>query len=122
MRKGFLRMSSICAALTAAVAGMGTAQVMSTVSVTFPFAVTVGSKVLPQGEYKVSSYENGNSPIFIVRGANGDSVALAAERISRPLHTAAHDGVVFSSVGDTHKMLRLWVGGETDGYQFYGSK
>ena len=89
-------------------AGIASAQDVQTVSVKFPFAVTVGSKTLPAGQYTISPLDNsGEAPIFLVRGSNGSAVAFAAARFNTPKHPLLKDDVVIEVTGDKHILSQV---------------
>ncbi len=90
--------------------GLGTAgaQDIQTVTVKFPFSVTVGSRTLPAGDYTISTFDfSSDAPIFLVRGAHGSAIAFATARTEAAPHTLTKDDVVLAVDGDKHILTQV---------------
>lgn len=88
--------------------GVANAQDIQTVSVKFPYPVTVGSKTLPAGDYTISSFDSSSdAPIFLVRGTQGNAVALASARVSAGQHQLTKDDVVIEVTGNKHVLSQV---------------
>ena len=89
----------------------------NSVTVTLPHAVTVGSTTLPSGQYTMSPIEmvDGNE-YFVVRGGKTPAVTLQAQRIDPSNDSTTH--VVLSRDGDNWRFGKLFVEGESAGYEF----
>jgi hypothetical protein len=89
----------------------------TTVTVTLPHAVTVGSATLPTGQYTISSVEmsDGNE-YFVVRGAKTAPVTLQAQRIDAADSNKTH--VIFSRDGESWHFGKLFLEGDGTAYEF----
>jgi hypothetical protein len=88
------------------------------ISVTLPYAVTVGSTTLPSGHYTLSSFEMGAEEYFIVRTERGAAVAtLQAQPIDND-SDGAKTKVVLSKDGDVWHFDKLELEGTGPSYQF----
>ncbi len=89
------------------------------ITVTLPHAVTVGSAVLPAGQYVMSSFEMGGEDLFVVRGERTAPVTLRGVRIDSDSDKTE---VTLSKDGDTWHFDKLTVAGEGEAFQFLGGK
>jgi hypothetical protein len=99
-------------ALLAVTSGYGQ-QFSLKAKIDFPF--TVGSKVLPAGEYEFAL--DNSAEVFRVTGG-GKNLTLASilTRTAGAMHTTPQDAhIVFDVVGDTHFLSEIWLPG-ADGY------
>jgi len=88
-----------------------------TVNLNLPHAVTVGSTTLPSGQYTLTTMEmNDGNEYFIVRGQNAPTVTLQAQKINNNESDKTH--VVLSKDGDTWRFDRLYIEGDSTGYEF----
>jgi hypothetical protein len=86
-------------------------------TVTLPHAVTVGSTTLPSGTYTITPLEMADgSEYFVVRGSKTGPVVLSAQRIDSD--AAAKTAVTLTESGDTWRLDRLSIEGDTTGYEF----
>lgn len=93
----------------------------STINITLPHAVEVGSTVLPSGNYTLSSVEvSSGTKMFVVRPESGNPVTLQAHRIDAD--SSEQTRVEFNTEGDAWRFSKLFIGGESTGYEFVGSK
>jgi len=115
-------MSLKCASLLAGgvlMTGAMLAGQINEVKVTLPHAVTVGSTVLPAGQYQITNFEMGGQDFFIVRGDHTPTVTLPSERIEGETDKTE---VVLSKDGDQWHFDRMTVAGEGATYQFQNAK
>jgi hypothetical protein len=88
------------------------------ISVTLPYAVTVGSTNLPSGHYTLSSFEMGGEEYFVVRSDRGAAVATLQ---SQPIDNDS-DGtqtkIVLSKDGEVWHFDKLELQGMGGSYQF----
>lgn len=99
-----LASASLCLGLSA----VANAQDIQTVSVKFPYPVTVGAKTLPAGEYTISTFDvSTDSPIFLIRGMRGAAITFASARSSAPNHPLTKDDVVIEVTGDKHVLSQV---------------
>lgn len=98
-----LAFASLCFGLTVA-----NAQDIQTMAVKFPFAVTVGSRTLPAGNYIISSFDSASdAPIFLVRGVGGSVVTFASARTVSAPHKLTKDDVVVEVSGGKHVLSQV---------------
>jgi hypothetical protein len=87
-----------------------------------PFAFTVSGKVLPAGQYDVSTGTNFET--IQVRGSDAGAVAIVPvmTRLGGALHTTPQDShLVFDRVGDNYTLSEVW-GLIGDGYLVFATK
>jgi hypothetical protein len=122
MNIAFLRAGSKCVSLIAGgvlMAGLTFAAPLNPISVTLPHAVTVGATVLPAGHYTMSSIEMGGESLFVVRGDNNETVTLRGARVE---DNSDKTEVTLTTDGDSWHFDKLTVAGESEAFQFSGSK
>ena len=85
----------------------------------FPF--TVGSTVLPAGEYEF--VRDNLATIFrVTDGDKNSALAPIITRLAGAKHTTPQDAhLVFDVVGETHFLSEIWIPGE-DGYLVQSTK
>jgi hypothetical protein len=87
---------------------MSAAGVVNPVTVTLTQPVTVGSAVLPPGQYVMSNFEMGSDDLFVVRGEKTGPVTLLAVRSDDPSDKTE---IVLSKDGDKLHFSKLTVEG-----------
>ena len=86
-------------------------------TVTLPHVVTVGSTTLPAGTYTMTPMESSDGTgFFVVRGANVSPVVLPVQKVEG--ESAARTAVTLTESGDTWRMDKLSIQGETTAYEF----
>jgi hypothetical protein len=94
-------------------------QVSLKANIDFPF--TVGSKVLPAGEYQFLGVESGSTIRVQGEGKTG-ALAVIQTRLSGATHQTPQDShLVFDKVGDKYTLSEVWIPGE-DGYLVWATK
>jgi hypothetical protein len=88
-------------------------------TVTLPQAVTVGNSVLPSGAYKVTTIGmNEGAGLFVFRADNGsEAVSVIASKSVEPA-TNQKTSVVLSNDNGTLHLDKMFIAGESAGYQF----
>jgi hypothetical protein len=117
MKKAFALIGQTCA-FGLLIAGSMLAGMVNPVTVTLPHDVTVGSTLLPSGQYTISSVDmsDGNE-FFVVRNAQGAAITLPAYKIdARDLPNKTR--VTIQKDGNTWRLDKLFVAGDATGYQF----
>ena len=96
------------------------AQIVDIVKVNLPFNATIAGNPLPAGEYTIqSANEMNGSPILMFRSDKGKTVEVLARLISRPDNSAAHrTEIVLEERGNERNLVKLWIEGEANGYEF----
>jgi len=117
MKNAFSRLGSTCALLLAGSALF--AAPINPITVTLPYAVTVGSTVLPSGQYELASLEMGGDQFFVVHGDHTPIVTLRAERVEGDSDKTR---VVLSKDGDKWHFDKLTVAGEGESFVFTNAK
>jgi hypothetical protein len=102
-------------------ASFGLAQSGETIRTKVPFQFTVGSNVLPAGEYDFTVDALGAAirVVSIKPGHNADILVLT--RLSREFHSTSDAYVVFDVAGDSTTFSELWIPG-ADGYLVNSTK
>jgi hypothetical protein len=91
----------------------------SVVIVNLPQAVTVGSTVLPSGEYKVSAVGmNDGSNLFVFRSDKGNEAVSAMATRSADPAVDQKTSIVLSNDKGTLHLDKMFIAGEGVGYQF----
>jgi len=99
-------------------AGAMFAASMNDLTVTLPHAVSVGSTTLPGGTYTISPMETRDgAEYFVVRGRGTAPVILTAQKTDSAVE-APKTEITLSETGDTWKLDKLVIQGETTGYEF----
>jgi hypothetical protein len=119
MNNAFSRMGRTCASMLfggALMAGAMFAATPNVITVNLPHSVTVGSATLPAGQYTLTAVEmSDGSDYFVVRGAGAPVVTLQSQKIDS---AEKKTQVIFSKDGDNWRFDRLFVEGDTNGYEF----
>jgi hypothetical protein len=115
MKNAFLRVGQTCA-LGVLMAGAMLAGSIHPVTLTLPYAVTVGSTTLPSGQYTLSSIDlsDGNE-YFMVRSGNGAVFTLPVVRIDSN-EAEGKTQVKFQKEGNSWHFDKIFVA--DNGYQF----
>jgi type IV secretory pathway TrbL component len=100
------------------VAGAAFAADGTTVTVTLPQAVVLGSTTLASGQYTIteSSMANG-SDVFVFRSGKGDVATAMAMRSANPAVDQKTEVVLTNDHGTLH-VDKLFIAGNSAGYQF----
>jgi hypothetical protein len=127
MKAGYLTFATIVLALTAGSLLAPSNLIAQTLfnndafDVTLSHTVTVGSKTLPPGNYRMEPLNlgGGDAPVLVIRQENGPRVEISAEVApiadTRPRPDTL---VLYRRVGDKYYFDRIWVKGLTYGYKF----
>jgi len=107
---------------TGLIAGAAFAAGGDTVTVTLPEAVTVGGATLASGQYTIteSSPADGTN-LFVFRSDKGETTAAIAMRSAEPV-AGQKTEVVLSHEGGILHLDKLFIAGDSAGYQFADSK
>jgi hypothetical protein len=107
---------------TGLVAGAAFAATGSVVTVTLPQAVTVGDATLASGQYTIteSSMSDG-STLFVFRSEKGDATSAMAMKSASPAVDQKTEVVLSNEKGVLH-LDKMFIEGESAGYQFADSK
>lgn len=124
MKNAFTRIGRTCVSLLVA-GGLAAVAMLAgpinPVYVTLPHSVAVGSATLPAGDYTISSMSMADGDmLFVLRSEHGSPVTLAAQRIEGD--AAEKTNVLFSTDGDAWHFDKLFIEGDSTGYQFINSK
>ncbi len=122
MKNAFSRMGYKCASMFGAVVLMGGAAIagqLNEVKVTLPHPVTVGSTTLPEGQYRINSFEMGGQEFFIVRGEHTPAVTLLSERVDADSDKTQ---LTLSKDGDQWHFDKLTIEGEGQAFQLRSGK
>jgi hypothetical protein len=107
---------------TGLVAGAAFAASGDTLTINLPEATAVNGSTLASGQYKVTetSMADGSS-LLVFRSDKGNATAVVAMKSAEP-SAAQKSEVVLSSEGGTLHVDKLFIQGESAGYQFSESK
>lgn len=114
MKNAFLRIGYTCASILMAGA-LASAATVNIASVTLPNAVSVGSATLPGGHYTIASEGDGT---FLIQSDNGQKSAMLMGRRIESGEAARRTEVVLSGEGDSLHLNKLFIEGQTEGYEF----
>jgi hypothetical protein len=91
----------------------------SVLTVNLPQSVSVGSAVLPSGEYKVSEFSmNDGNKLFVFRSDKGNDAISAVAMKSADPAADQKTSVVLSNDNGTLRLDKMFIAGEGVGYQF----
>jgi hypothetical protein len=126
MSNAFSRMGLKCArkfawagAAGVFLAGAMFAAPVNDVTVTLPYAVTVGSVTLPAGQYVMSSFEMGGEDLFTIRGERTQPVTVRSQRVESDSDKTQ---LTIAKDGDKWVLDKLTVAGEGTAFEFAGAK
>jgi len=107
---------------TGLVAGAAFAASGDTLTINLPEAATVNGSTLASGQYNVteSSLADGSS-LLVFRSDKGDATAVVAMKTAEPSADQKSE-VVLSHEGGTLHLDKMFIAGETAGFQFSESK
>jgi hypothetical protein len=91
----------------------------SVMTVNLPQSVSVGSAVLPSGEYKVSQFSmNDGNKLFVFRSDKGSEAVSAVAMKSAEPSADQKTSVVLSNDNGTLRLDKMFIEGDNAGYQF----
>jgi hypothetical protein len=91
----------------------------SVLTVNLPQSVSVGSAVLPGGEYKVTQYSmNDGNRIFVFRSDKGNEAVSAVAMKSAEPSADQKTSVVLANDNGTLRLDKMFIEGDNAGYQF----
>lgn len=101
------------------VAGAAFGLTGSVLTVNLPQSVSVGSAVLPSGQYKVTEFSmNDGNSLFVFRSDKGnEAVSAVAIKTAEP-SADQKTSVVFSNDNGTLHLDKMFIEGDGTGYQF----
>ena len=101
------------------VAGAAFGLTGSVLTVNLPQSVSVGSAVLPSGQYKVTEFSmNDGNSLFVFRSDKGnEAVSAVAIKTAEP-SVDQKTSVVFSNDNGTLHLDKMFIAGDGSGYQF----
>ena len=107
---------------TGLVAGAAFAASGDTLTINLPEAATVNGSTLASGQYNVteSSLADGSS-LLVFRSDKGDETAVVAMKTAEPSADQKSE-VVLSHEGGTLHLDKMFIAGESAGFQFSESK
>jgi len=121
MKNAFSRIGQTCV-FGVLMAGAMLAGSIDRVTITLPQAVTVGSTMLPSGEYTLSPVDMGDgNEYFVIRSEHGAAISLTARKIDAE-ETDGKAQVTLQKDGDSWHLDKLFVPGSSVGYQFVDRK
>jgi len=101
------------------VAGAAFGLTASVLTVNLPQSVSVGSAVLPSGEYKISEMPmNDGNKLFVFRSDKGNEAISAVAMKSADPAANQKTSVVLSNDNGTLRLDKMFIAGEGVGYQF----
>lgn len=122
------KLKSIGIKLAGGIAAMGLvssaafAGAVPSLTVNLPQPVTVGAAVLASGEYTITSFSmNDGSRLFVFRSDKGEAVSAVALK-SADAAADQKTGVVLTNTEGTLHLDKMFIAGESAGYQFAVSK
>ncbi|MEP7271504.1 MAG: hypothetical protein ABI882_08355 [Acidobacteriota bacterium] len=101
--------------LVAAVATAGLAQSRTTMRAKIPFKFSVGSQLLPSGNYTVA--RPGGS-LVLIRADNGKGAAFTQSIGKQGRVESNQSKLVFRRYGDQYFLAQMWTKGEVSGLTF----
>ncbi len=81
-----------------------------------PFSFSVGSKVLPAGEYNIGSISS-NTHTLLVKANNGKASMIVNSNSAQTLEAAQKTKLVFNRYGSQYFLSAVWTQGSTSGVQ-----
>ncbi|MGH9720636.1 MAG: hypothetical protein ACRD8O_10515 [Bryobacteraceae bacterium] len=102
------------AGLTALIASSGLAQLAAPLTADVPFDFTVGTTKLTAGQYMIHKQQNG---VLRVSGRDNKQSVMILAMTSAKLMPQTETKLVFNRYGNQHFLSRIWVAGQTDGFQ-----
>ena len=91
----------------------------SIMTVNLPQSVSVGSAVLPSGEYKVTQFSmNDGNKLFVFRSDKGNEAVSAVALKSAEPSADQKTSVVLANDNGTLRLDKMFIEGDNAGYQF----
>jgi hypothetical protein len=101
------------------VAGAAFGLTGSVLTVNLPQSVSVGSAVLPGGQYKVTEYSmNDGASLFVFRSDKGTEAVSAVAMKTAEAAADQKTSVVLSNDTGTLHLDKMFIAGDGAGYQF----
>jgi hypothetical protein len=97
-----------------------TAQTVNTMTLTLPFAASVGGVTLPAGEYTIRDVQDhGGTSVLQISGHDGQSVfAIAMEVVAPKRQQPTDEATVELKLTDTgYQIHTIWLAGRGIGYE-----
>jgi hypothetical protein len=118
---------SILATVVCVSALMGTAsaQTVSAIKVTLPYAASVGSVMLPAGEYTIRDLQDdGAASVLQIVADDGKGVVAMAMEVVAPKqqHASGEARVVMRQTEAGYQIQTIWLAGREIGYEFVRTK
>jgi hypothetical protein len=117
MKKTFVATAVWLGVLTVTAA----AQTVNTMTLTLPFAASVGGVTLPAGEYTILDVQDhGATSALQISGRDGQRVfAIAMEVVAPKRQQPNHEATVELKLTDTgYQIHAIWLAGRGLGYEF----
>ena len=106
-----------------ALMGTASAQMVSTIRVTLPFAASVGGITLPAGAYTIRDLQDdGGSSVLQISAADGKGVIALAMEVVAPKNQPVSDEakVELKQTGTGgYEIKTIWLAGRDVGYEFF---
>jgi hypothetical protein len=106
-------------------AGTAAAQRVNTITVTLPFAASVGGVTLAAGEYTIRDLEDqGGASVLQISGRDGKGVMALAMEVMAPKNQqpTAEATVVLKPTGAGYEIQTIWLAGQEIDYEFLSSR
>ena len=97
------------------------AQTVSAMTLTLPFAASVGGVTLPAGEYIIRDVQDhGGTSVLQISGHDGESVFAIAMEVVAPKRQQPTDAatVELKLTGTGYQIHAIWLAGRGIGYEF----
>jgi hypothetical protein len=121
MRKTMLA-TAVC---LGALIGTASAQTVSAIMVTLPYAASVGGVTLPAGEYTIRDmHDNGAASTLQISGNDGKSIFVMAMEVVAPKTQQVSDTarVELKLTDAGYQIQTIWLAGREIGYEIVGSQ
>lgn len=112
---------AVVSALALTMVPAAKAQMGDTVKVNMPYAVSLGEKTIPPGDYEIRQLRDvgGNSRVLLIYSDKGMKFeALAMTIPTLDLKTPDDTKVILSHIGENYYFDKIWVQGKNYGYEF----
>ena len=113
--------SAVVLALGIAAVPVAHAQMWDRVKVNMPYAVTLGEKTIPPGDYEIRQLRDlgGGQRILLIYSDNGMKFEASAMTIpTLDLKTPEDTKVILSHIDNNYYFDKIWVQGKDYGYEF----
>jgi hypothetical protein len=101
------------------------AQTLSTIRVTLPYAASVAGVALPAGEYTIRDmHHNGAASTLQISGDDGKSIFVMAMEVVAPKNQQEADAarVELKLTDAGYQIQTIWLAGREIGYEIVGSQ